>query len=404
MRRLVASGIIMSLAVFSVIVLTSSAESDDSPEITIEFGFNYEMVNNVCFSPDSKLLFTNVMHQGVSQGYTASLWSWKEKRKISELKGDMAGRSCFISESELVTIRSGLWLIKDIQQRPTAVPLAADPANAKPGPDRIYYTCVALSPCQTLCAAGRNDGIIEIWDLRAKKKLHALEQETWVMSLVFSEDGSHLVSVGRGEKLTGLVPRDPGIRLIGEVVVWDCRHDFRQLGAFRDTETAYHDVGIYNKGDTAAVLGFKIIRLTIKNERGDEANTTADIPVLSTFSLPKATRLRESKLWPNVPKAYRIHGELEVSPDKKLLAIALSGGYLHPDILRGVVYNEVLLFELPNLRELVRMRKGSYMPRTLAFSPDGKYLAISYTREWDLLGRPFVDIWLVERLLKTQGK
>ena len=44
------------------------------------------------------------------------------------------------------------------------------------------------------------------------------------------------------------------------------------------------------------------------------------------------------------------------------------------------------------------------MPRTLAFSPDGKYLAISYTRECDLLGRPFVDIWLVERLLKTQGK
>jgi len=405
MSRMAALSVVCMVC-WSGAVLTSPVTSGNSPEVTIRFPSNCDLVRHLSFSPDGKLLLACVSHQDVRREYyTVSLWLWQEARKINQFQHE-AGSYLFLSQSELIGAGAGLWLGENFLQRPEWNVLATVPPVAKPGDHRTVYTCLTLAPCRTRLAAGRNDGVIEIWNLRKKQKLHELEQETWVEYLGYSEDGSYLVSLGNGEKSTGFVPAEPGKRVIGEVIVWDCQNNFRQLGRFQDTETRYVRLSTYTKDGTSAALAFKNIRLTIKGKDGSLSGTSAVIPTLAVFSLPKSTRSREIWLWPDVPDGTRIHGDLAVSPDRKLLAIALAGGYsCRKAVFKEAIYNEVLLFELPNLRELVRMRKGGNRPRAISFSPDGKYLAISYMTDMgELLGRPFVDIWSVDKLLKTHGR
>ncbi len=312
----------------------------------------YKGVNSVAFSPDGTIL--------ASTGNDGKIWLWdaRTKRRIGVLKTNADGVTSIVFRPDGKTLASlngqfgdsefkggdmavRLWNVKTRKQ--TAV-LEDHTAGIE---------SVALSPDGTLLASGHHDGLVRLWDIQTQKQLATLKgHKAVVESVAFSLDGTLLASGGKDRAR-----------------LWNVRKR-KQIRTFKH-KAIVESVAFSPDGRTLAAVDYNCIRLWDVRRNRAVGVLGPDPPHRGPFTLS-------------------IIRSVAFSPDGTLLA---SGG----------IDNTVRLWNVQNRQEIFRherAQQGDIL--TVAFSLDGKTFASAGTGKGIYLWR-VVDQELIATL-NTPGR
>ena len=312
----------------------------------------YKGVNSVAFSPDGTIL--------ASTGNDGKIWLWdaRTKRRIGVLKTNADGVTSIVFRPDGKTLASlngqfgdsefkggdmavRLWNVKTRKQ--TAV-LEDHTAGIE---------SVALSPDGTLLASGHHDGLVRLWDIQTQKQLATLKgHKAGVKSVAFSLDGTLLASGGKDRAR-----------------LWNVRKR-KQIRTFKH-KAIVESVAFSPDGRTLAAVDYNCIRLWDVRRNRAVGVLGPDPPHRGPFTLS-------------------IIRSVAFSPDGTLLA---SGG----------IDNTVRLWNVQNRQEIFRherAQQGDIL--TVAFSLDGKTFASAGTGKGIYLWR-VVDQELIATL-NTPGR
>ncbi|HET7852867.1 MAG TPA: WD40 repeat domain-containing protein [Candidatus Methylomirabilis sp.] len=282
-------------------------------------------VYSVAFSADGKILASTYQN-------TIRLWDVASGRRVAVLRGHSRGVSSIAVSSDGTRLVSGgldgtvlIWTLPEGVQTHA---LRAHP--------RSVYT-VTIAPDSRMAASGGSDQdpVIRLWDLRAGQLLRTLNVPTDVIgSLAFSPDGLTLASASGQQG-------DEGIAL------WDLRTD-KVKARVGETNWAYVHRLAYS-ADGRMIVGAGGNRY----EGG-------------------WTRVYDARTGELLDDTGCGASSIAFSPDSKILAI----GFQRAIVLRNVSTGEPVL----------RLWGHTYLVESIAFSPDGTWLASGGNdlRLWDL--------------------
>jgi WD40 repeat protein len=316
-----------------------------------------EMALRVAYSPDGKVIATS------SAAKTAALWDAASGKKLFTLRGhtDFVGGLAFSPDSSRLATGSGDLTVK-VWDTATGREVLMLPRH------NIWVYGVAFSPDGTCLATGgmaaldksekEFTGEVTIWDATTGKRITTLRgHSNGVLALAYSPDGKRLVSGS----------------LDGTVIVWDLATG-RPLLSFR--------------GHAASVLA---VALSPDGKRlvtgGDEAPAT----VWELGNLLKAGKSPTEEDRSPLPKG-RMDRVLSLafSPDGKHFAVA--GNYL-----KEGWHGEVKVWDLASGRERLALGGGNEGTYCVAFSPDGRRLAVACSDGT-------VKVWGIATLLREKGQ
>jgi WD40 repeat protein len=154
-----------------------------------------DYVSSVAFSPDSTLLASGGMDT------TIRVWDVATGETLAVLEGDAGWvrAVAFSPDGRLLASGSGeddatvqLWDVSWEGDAITVTKLADLKIDAR------AVMSIAFSPDGAVLAAGISDGTVRLWDTMTQEALTVLEGHTNVSDVVFSRDGTLLVSSGGG--------------------------------------------------------------------------------------------------------------------------------------------------------------------------------------------------------------
>jgi hypothetical protein len=225
-------------------------------------------------------------------------------------------------------------------------------------PTRV--TRLALSADNNILAVASDDNTVCLWDLAARKELHILKQSGVVRHLAFSPDGKVLAVAAGGTRLRQdlmtIISREPV-----EVRLWDVDKG-HELPALKDHIGTVWSLSFSPDGKTLAT-----------------ACGTQDL-------LQFATQKGGVKLWEVATGKGRTifeHGghvtAVMFSPDGKTLAF-VPGPLTDRGTLNADGEGKVRLWDVVKNQELTVLETPLLGKRvgSMAFSPDGKTLAVGY--------------------------
>ena len=300
---------------------------------------NAGTVSSIAFRPDGKTL--------------VSLSGLEQYRRTWQKSGDMSVR---------------LWDVKTREQIAMSQNHSAD------------IKAVALSPDDTLLASGRRDGVVTLWNMQTQKLLTILRDHTEaVLSVAFSPDGTLLAS---GEK--------------GKTRLWDIQTK-QEIAIFTMPNTIVESVAFSPDGKTLALASDSCIRLWDMRQKGEicvlgkepshEGPTQPRSTIKSVVFSPDG-KLLASGGTDNTLRLWDVRERQQIfvrSTQSSIFALAFSS---NGKILAwGGDPEEIYLLHVEKRQELPTTLSLQGRLETLAFSPDGRFLAAGNggsTSVWDL--------------------
>jgi WD40 repeat protein/serine/threonine protein kinase len=332
-------------------------------------------VNGLAFSPDGKML--------VSCGHDATikLWDLATHRELKTLQGQSSYWSVAFTPDGKTLITAGMDSLIRLWDTATWHPLSTLRGHTS------ATFGVAVSPDGRTLASGSDDGTVKLWDLAAKPDPEVLPgHEAWTSCVAFSPDGRLLASGGWFDNT---------------VKLWDLATG-RQLAALLGHQDSVRSVQFTADGKTlVSGSADKTVRLwdvASRRQVGQFEHTEAvwclalspDRRMLATGSVEGTVFLWEiatgRKMGP-------LKGKIPVfDPEGKTLAVGLPDGTAGLlDISTGQVV-ATLTGEWP-ARTQESFRRHEANVGSVAFSPDGRYLALSADRTinvWDIATRRLI--------------
>jgi RNA polymerase sigma factor (sigma-70 family) len=271
------------------------------------------------FTPDGKSLLLG----GMGAGPGLSLWDVTSGRKIRDYPIKFAIRAAISPDGNTLAVGesgTGLWELSSGRHVNTL--------------GKEFVAAIAFGPDGTLLAAGGQQGV-NLWDVKAGKKVHELQHGALVRAVVFASGGKVLVSAGED----------------GTARLWEVASG-KELRRWDTEKGPFQDLAASSTSPWVALADEKTLRL-FNVESGKEVRLLG-------------------------PNPYQ-RGAVAFSPDGKVLASAQDPGTLH-------------LWDPATGKETHRWKtKQGSMFHTLIFSPDGKTLVWSGhdgsgVHWWDVAG------------------
>jgi RNA polymerase sigma factor (sigma-70 family) len=359
----------------------------------------YELANSVAFSPDGTILAET------GEDAKIRLWDVQTQRQICVLNTKAGGVSSIAFRPDgqtLASLNGGfdgrhkggdmavrLWNVKTRKQ----IAVSQNHTAA--------INSVALSPDDALLASGHDDGVVRLWDMQTQKQIATLTgHKAAVRSVAFSPDGTLLAS---GER--------------DSARLWDVQKR-KRVAVFKKNNTIVESVAFSPDGRILASVDDSCIRLwdTRRNraigvlgpEPLHESPIRFNSIIRSVAFSPDGTLLASGgidntlRLW-DVQKRQEIfmhklaqQGNIMAvafSPDGKTLAVAGTHKKIYlwsaPEQELITTLNTstiVWKWSVPE-QELIETLKTPAIVWTLAFSPDGRFLAAgtgAEIRVWDI--------------------
>jgi RNA polymerase sigma factor (sigma-70 family) len=276
----------------------------------------------IAFSPDGKLLVAGNSNIEESQIVIWDAATGKELRRLTSPRNFSVHHLAFSPDSKTLAVNAGsrlsFWDLETGKERPL------------PGGDQRYLTAVAVAPDGRRAAVTSTDSTVRVWETKTGKELLKLPAKS-VRAVAFSPDGAILASVGGDDMLRWWDPISG--KALGQLsvaanpaVALDFSPDGKILAAAGDK-----GVSLWN-----LATGKELVRL---GERYGPACAVA-------FSPDGTTLASGSRRWDSKNNDARI---TEVS---------------------------VVLWQVPQGKEICRLDTDDWGIGKLAFTPDGRTLAV----------------------------
>jgi WD40 repeat protein len=374
----------------------------------------------LAFSPDGKVLAGGGGHENNQARYNGvSLWDVESGKEIRELPGSTLcvlsvafsadGKALASATSQGVRIwdastgqelrqltgcRTALAFSPKSNSLVTAGALAVyDAATgrlaARMSGDTVPTTCVAFSPDGNTVVSGDTGGCLHFWDAdTGKERLKPVGQRSKVRSVAFSPDGGILASVSDGDQTVRLWGTAGGAQLrtipIGCTTEerWERGDDGRTVHFLPDGKTVVscscdHVVHLWEvatgRSREFMVSDKWLIDMALSPDGKTlacMASDTSDIQV-TLWEVATGKSVGALRLPADDSTSYRVTGALAYSPDGKLLAMGFVKE-LHDE--RKPSEQTVALWDPGAGQCLRRFRIARGAPSQLAFSPDGRFL------------------------------
>jgi WD40 repeat protein len=224
-------------------------------------------------------------------------------------------------------------------------------------PDRSPLTAVAVDRWGHLAAAGAEDGNVELWDIRDPAGAVTLRAGQDVVSVAFSPDGWHL-AVGDDNC---------------HVTIWDFQNARRLVDLNNARRVAYLAAPGTTGGNRLLYLAFSRDGKTLATYCSTNASPGSAVAILwDTRTFKRLATYR--------PPGALFAGGMAYSPDGRTIALDTGIG--------SVVFWDTRLHRVTG-----RIFVGQGTHDTLAFSPDGRLLAITAANT--------VQLWNVARRVRV---
>jgi WD40 repeat protein len=426
------------------------------------------LLMSVAFSPDSKLLALNSVGLGRNAPHTVKLIDVATQRAVADLKGHSGpiGYVAFSPDGRSVAVSDGpswvddpplsmsvvtVWDVASRRKRVTmkdrgrmfSVTFSPDGKTlATAGADGIVKLwdnvsgrkmgelkghadqvfSVAFSPDGRILASGGKDWTARLWDVATRRQIATLQGHRMELSSVaFSPDGKILATgshdkmvklwdvvgkrelktlVGHGQ-MVNMVACSPDGRLVasasddGTVKLWDAIR--KPEGDILTTQPSEAGVVAFSPDGKTLAIDAGVVKLwdrstgrerVISRLRNLTSRPMAFSSNLKTLAVPGESGAIE--LWEITPpqrlavlEGARVNPALAFSPDGKILAVGNWDGSPRPQA--------VWLWDIATRRVTKTSRPRDGGTRCVAFSPDGKLLAWSgddpTVRLWDVAAR-----------------